>query len=101
MSLHEQLDAAWQSLRHFEGESRKWIERLHAQVDFAVRLAEANPSYQTEWEGLILRAVQTCAQAVTSSKSVVEAVKEAEDVLRPLAPIAKPIYHPLCWARTY
>lgn len=89
MALEEQLDAAWQSLLYTDRETRRWVERLRAQIDFARQLAQVNPSKQAEWEDLILRAAQSFAQAVSEGKPVAEAVKQAESVLSPIAPAAK------------
>jgi len=89
MALDEQLDAAWQSLRHTDRDTRKWVDRLQAQIDFVRQLAQANPSRHAEWEGLIIRAAQEFAQAVSEGKPVAEAVKQAEQTLSPIAPVAK------------
>ncbi|NSW79963.1 MAG: alpha-mannosidase [Chthonomonadetes bacterium] len=89
MALEEQLDAIWQSLRRMERDAQRWVERLQAEIDFARRLAEANPSNRAEWEDLILRAGQTFAQAVAEGKPVADAVKAAEEILRPIEPVAK------------
>ncbi len=87
MALEEQLDTVWQSLRHVERESRRWVDRLQAQINFARQLAQHHQ--QAEWEQLIVRAAQTFAQEVSEGKPIAEAVKHAEEILQPLAPVAK------------
>lgn len=87
MSLQEQIDAVWQRVRAWDKESRRWVERLQAQIDFAAQLAQARQ--QAEWEALIVRAAQTFAESLSQGQTVPEAVKRAEAVLSPLAPVSK------------
>lgn len=89
MTIDGQLDALWQSLRGVERESQRCVERLQAQIDFARQLAQADRSHQTDWEELILRAARTFVQSVSAGTPVQQAVKEAEEIMRPLEPVAK------------
>ncbi len=89
MALEEQLDSVWQSLRDVERNSRRWVERLQAEIDFARQLAKANPSRLAEWEELVMRAESTFAQAVSENTPIADAVTRAEEVLQPLAGVAK------------
>ncbi|MGQ9737039.1 MAG: alpha-mannosidase [Armatimonadota bacterium] len=89
MALAEELDAIWQSLRGFERNAHQWVERLQAEIDFASKLVQANPSHRVEWESLILQAGQAFAQAISDGKPIADAVKMAEEILRPIEPVAK------------
>jgi alpha-mannosidase len=85
MSFTEDLDARLSRLNASTGATSKWLERFRAEVDFASRLAQANPNQRSDWERLILEATTLAA----SSDSVESAVKEAEGLLAPIGRVAK------------
>jgi len=66
------------------------LERFRAELDFAVRLAEAHLDEAAEWTPLIERAAQSVAEGLSQGCADAEAlVAEAETLLAPLGDAAK------------
>lgn len=85
MSFPEELDARMTRLNASGRAASRWLERFRAEIDFASRLAQANPTQRNEWERLILEAVEH----VASSETIASAVEEAEKLLAPIGQVAK------------
>jgi len=67
-----------------------WLERIKAQLDFAGRMALAQPERGEEWQPLITRAARLVADGIESGKTdIITLVAEAEEVLAPLGEAAK------------
>lgn len=66
------------------------LERIKAELDFAVRLAEASPENQDEWTPLLERAAKLIAEGLDGGQAnAAQIVAEAEAVLGPIGEAAK------------
>ncbi|NSW55087.1 MAG: alpha-mannosidase [Armatimonadetes bacterium] len=73
-----------------EGAHGKWYERIRAELDFAARMADANPDRAAEWRPIIEQAAALVADGLKGGGGDLPAlVAEAEKILAPLSPAAK------------
>lgn len=78
------LDAA-------QAETRHWVERFRAEIDFAERLAKAVPREAAGWPALLERAGRSVAEAIATGDAgrVRAAVEAAERQLADIGTVAK------------
>jgi alpha-mannosidase len=65
------------------------LDRLRAELDFAARMAHAEPQHAAQWEPLIAQAAAHVTHSLRAGKAPEAAVAEAEEILAPLGPAAK------------
>jgi alpha-mannosidase len=65
------------------------LDRFRAELDFAARMARAQPDHAAQWQPLIAQAATHVAQSLRAGKAPEAAVAEAEGILAPLGPAAK------------
>ncbi|MEA3401803.1 MAG: glycoside hydrolase family 38 C-terminal domain-containing protein [Armatimonadota bacterium] len=84
------LDQLLAALSEAQETRSKPVERLKAELDFAIRLARSRPEQQQEWEALIEQAIRLVLEGLEGRPSDTEGlVSEAEEVLAPLGAAAR------------
>ena len=90
MSTRPDLQELLAAISGAEGEQRGPLDRLKAEIEFAVRLAEAHPDRAAEWEPLLKQAAELVADGLRSGRADADSlVAEAEALLAPLGQAAK------------
>jgi len=85
-----ELEALRASIPDLEAAYRRPLERILAEIDFAARMADAQPDNSPKWWPLITQAARLVAEGVRSGRTDLPAlVSEAEAILSPLGPAAK------------
>ena len=85
----QDFDQAVRGLNGAADEVAASMERIKAELDFANRLAEANPAQRDAWQALILQAAALVTKAVAAGTGIDDAVRAAEDLLAPIGTVAK------------
>ncbi|MGC9318003.1 MAG: alpha-mannosidase [Armatimonadota bacterium] len=84
------LDELLAALSEAEDARSKPLERLKAELDFAVRLARSRPEKRQEWEALVERAIRRVLDGLSAGTAdVADLVFEAEQTLAPLGAAAR------------
>ena len=85
-SARRELDKA---LGRRLGAERGLADRLLAQLVFAERLTALHPESEADWSPRIAQAAAEAAQAIAAGRSLEPAVRRAEEILAPVAQVAK------------
>ena len=90
VSQSSELQALQAAIKAAQGGANAAVDRFKAELDFAVRMMQAQPQNAGAWEPLLVKAAKHVAEGLASGgQSADGLVREAEAILAPVGEAAK------------
>ncbi len=89
MSINAHWQSAFKSVETRQGQRQEILGRFREELRFGAELAEHIPARRTEWEALLLEAVNVFQSAAAKGRPADEALAAAEAILAPIGRVAK------------